>query len=79
MDASRKKRRMQMSDFESKKENEFIEFIEKATNVISAEENTLNKKLSSVLESTTVFDKNKSIEIVDGISNTIQQFPLHLN
>jgi hypothetical protein len=59
-----------MNDMENKKENSFIEFIEKTTDKIAGNGN-LNNDLSKILENNTSYNESKSIEIVEDISKTI--------
>lgn len=60
-----------MSDLENKKENGFVEFIEKASEVISGDAGMLNNDLGKVLQNNTRYDASQSLEIVGSIAKTI--------
>jgi len=60
-----------MSDLDNKKENGFIEYIEKTTSTINLDKVTQNENLSTILENNTEYDEVKSKDIVDDISSTI--------
>lgn len=62
-----------MSDIENKKENGFIEFIEKTTSTINLGKLESQKEdLSKILENNTEYDEIQSEQIVDNISKTIE-------
>lgn len=60
-----------MSDLENKKEDDFIEFIERTTSSINMDEEAQKENLSTILNNNTEFNEVKSKEIVEDISKTI--------
>ncbi|MBX2976242.1 MAG: hypothetical protein KF721_08910 [Ignavibacteriaceae bacterium] len=68
-----------MNDFKNKKGNEFIDFIEKTTDVISDVESNFKNGLSNLVENNTGYNENQSKEIIEEISKTIDLIQNNFN
>lgn len=55
----------------SKKEDSFIKLIEKATDIVTKEDNNSTSKLSKIIEKETSFELEEAKKIVESISSTI--------